>query len=409
MCEYVMHAMYPDIISRHVPAMPVTAITGEPQEHREREPEEEPEVQGYIFESTILKTKRSFFTPAPITADECNTEEGKKKLGKTRWEVATGKPFDGVSYPLGALVFYRSKGDGMAEPTTKPGLFAGWHLAPGLRYKGNVKILDYESVRERSHLHWQPRVLHEKEVYFPPTEYIEFPLALAAHTAMLQMTDEEKEVKKAIYDRSFVEGVLPYDVCIDAFPVDSPPPPPRHAYITWARRGESVGPTPKPILDGEETDYEPSIAPEQFPGDEVPECPPRSDDEELQPAAVTRQLPRSEVLSREEAIAAIKKEFDGIGAMGTWDLESVEEEESVKKRAIESGQTIHLADLLAICSEKHVELEPKYRSLKGRVCYRGDQAQFGTIPDNECLTCIDHSGQCHNLLWPDVWPQNQLS
>ena len=622
MCEYVMHAMYPDIISRHVPAMPVTAITGEPQEHREREPEEEPEVQGYIFESTdpmaaaaevvdepaddeaeedretrddrlkreamslehltlhakknpfcphcqrgrmikryahrhrpdpedeevvynvakefgsiieadhifpsvesrglggeqsallvrdrysgmcltypqrtrsedsnydALKhfggnklngnpdvvfhsdtaqeltnaasrlgwvadpsaanywphnayvereirtikemcrpshlqagfhrrlwtisieytaTARSFFTPAPITADECNTEEGKKKLGKTRWEVATGKPFDGVSYPLGALVFYRSKGDGMAEPTTKPGLFAGWHLAPGLRYKGNVKILDYESVRERSHLHWQPRVLHEKEVYFPPTEYIEFPLALAAHTAMLQMTDEEKEVKKAIYDRSFVEGVLPYDVCIDAFPVDSPPPPPRHAYITWARllkhgftkgcagcsmghnrhspeckarfdaifsrRGESVGPTPKPILDGEETDYEPSIAPEQFPGDEVPECPPRSDDEELQPAAVTRQLPRSEVLSREDAIAAIKKEFDGIGAMGTWDLGSVEEEESVKKRAIESGQTIHLADLLAICSEKHVELEPKYRSLKGRVCYRGDQAR----------------------------------
>ena len=38
--------------------------------------------------------------------------------------------------------------------------------------------------------------------------------------------------------------------------------------------------------------------------------------------------------------------------MGTWDLETVEEEEMVKRRAIESGQTIHLADLLAICSEK---------------------------------------------------------
>ena len=43
-----------------------------------------------------------------------------------------------------------------------------------------------------------------------------------------------------------------------------------------------------------------------FPGDEVPECPPRSGDEdELQPAAVTRQPPRA-VLSREDAIAAIK-------------------------------------------------------------------------------------------------------
>ena len=355
-------------------------------------------------------TARSFFTLAPITEDERDTEEGKKKLGKTRWEVATGKPFDGVSYPLGALVFYRSKGDGMAEPTTRPGLFAGWHLSPGLRYRGNVKILDYESVRERGHLHWQPRVMHEKEVYFPPTEYIEFPLALAAQNAMLQMTDEEKEVKKAIYDRSFVEGVLPYDVCIDSFPVDAPPPPPRHAYITWSRlmkhgftrgcpgcsmghnrhsqecktrfdaifsrRGESVGPTPRPIQDGVETEYEPSIAPDQFPEDEVPICPPRSDDEEeLQPAAVTRQLPRSEVLSRPDAIAAIKKEFDGIGDMGTWDLGSVEEEETVKRRAIENGQTIHLADLLAICSEKNVELEPKFRTLKGRVCYRGDAAK----------------------------------
>ena len=86
----------------------------------------------------------------------------------------------------------------------------------------------------------------------------------------------------------------------------------------FSRRGESVGPTPKPIADGEENDYEASSAPDQFPGDEVPECPPRSDDEgELQPAAATRQLPRAEVLSREDAIAAIKKECDGIDAMGT--------------------------------------------------------------------------------------------
>ena len=90
----------------------------------------------------------------------------------------------------------------------------------------------------------------------------------------------------------------------------------------FSRRGESVGPTPRPIQDGVETEYEPSIAPDQFPEDEVPICPPRSDDEEeLQPAAVTRQLPRSEVLSRPHAIAAIKKEFDGIGDMGTWDLD----------------------------------------------------------------------------------------
>ena len=62
--------------------------------------------------------------------------------------------------------------------------------------------------------------------------------------------------------------------------------------------------------------------------------------------------------------------------MGTWDLESVEEEDI--------GQTIHLADLLAICSVKHVELEPQYRTLKGRACYRGDKAR--TEKGNLALT-----------------------
>ena len=108
--------------------------------------------------------------------------------------------------------------------------------------------------------------------------------------------------------------------------------------------------------------------------DEVPECPPE-DSEGTVPAMVTRQLPRSEVIARPDALEAIKKEFDGIGKMGTWDLESVEEESVVRKRAIENNTTIHLADLSAICSEKHVELEPQFRALKGRVCYRGDAAR----------------------------------
>ena len=54
----------------------------------------------------------------------------------------------------------------------------------------------------------------------------------------------------------------------------------------FSRRGEFVGPIRKPIADGEEIDYEASIARDQFPSDEVPECPPGSDDEdELQQAS----------------------------------------------------------------------------------------------------------------------------
>ena len=66
------------------------------------------------------------------------------------------------------------------QATTKPGFFAGWHLAPGLRYRGNLLIVDYEAVRTRAHLHWIPKVIHQKETFLPPIEHVEFPLARAA-------------------------------------------------------------------------------------------------------------------------------------------------------------------------------------------------------------------------------------
>ena len=92
-------------------------------------------------------------------------------------------------------------------------------------------------------------------------------------------------------------------------------------------------------------------------------------------AAVTRQLSRAEIMGREDALKAIQKEFDGIGAMGAWKLESVREEADVREEAIREQNHPYVADLLAICSEKNVELEPAKRSLKGRVCYRGDAAR----------------------------------
>ena len=81
------------------------------------------------------------------------------------------------------------------------------------------------------------------------------------------------------------------------------------------------------------------------------------------------------MLSRPDALQATRKEFDGVGSMGTWEIESVDEEFRVKEAALKKGETIHIADLLAICSEKHVELAPELRALKGRVCYRGDSAK----------------------------------
>ena len=113
--------------------------------------------------------------------------------------------------PLGALVFFKAKGDGLSEACTKPGIFAGWRISPGMKYKGSVLVLDYESLRNRSHLYWVPKQIQAQEVYLPPTDRIEFPLARAAQQALL--------------------GVLPHDIGIDAFPfpVEDKPPPQRHA------------------------------------------------------------------------------------------------------------------------------------------------------------------------------------
>ena len=109
-------------------------------------------------------------------------------------------------------MFDKAKGDGISEPSTRPGIFAGWHVSPGLKYKGSLLILDYGALRARSHLYWVPKQIQAQEAYLPPTERIEFPLARAAQQALLDMSDPEKEITKEIYDRSFTEGVLPYDI-----------------------------------------------------------------------------------------------------------------------------------------------------------------------------------------------------
>ena len=59
---------------------------------------------------------------------------------------------------------------------------------------------------------WEPNQIQAQEVYLPPTARIEFPLARASRQAFLDMSDPEKEITKEIYDRSFTEGVLPYDI-----------------------------------------------------------------------------------------------------------------------------------------------------------------------------------------------------
>eukprot|EP00434_Breviolum_minutum_P040269 symbB.v1.2.035778.t1/scaffold4900.1/size33223/1 len=85
----------------------------------------------------------------------------------------------------------------------------------GICHRGYVTVdlmvIDYDAIRGRNHLYW------------------------GCEECLLNMDDEEHELRKKEYDRSITEGVLPYDVNIDAYPVEDKPTPERHAYITWAR------------------------------------------------------------------------------------------------------------------------------------------------------------------------------
>ena len=71
---------------------------------------------------------------------------------------------------------------------TKPGFFVGWRLESGLRYRGMLKILDYDSVVRGKTISSRSILdIPDKEVYFP--EAITFPFAERRKLAIETMQD----------------------------------------------------------------------------------------------------------------------------------------------------------------------------------------------------------------------------
>ena len=72
-----------------------------------------------------------------------------KDEGKTQWEAATKAPFEGMRLCFGQLMYYRRKAVGKRtlEPNMAPGLFMGWRIDSGLRYRNVVRVLDYAEFR----------------------------------------------------------------------------------------------------------------------------------------------------------------------------------------------------------------------------------------------------------------------
>ena len=92
--------------------------------------------------------------PAPIHSHERDAAgnvlpEYEYKLQRTCWqEHRDGEDFKGVTAFFGQLCFYLDRTNHSCMPRTSPGLFVGWKLESGLRYRSIVQIADFDAVRE---------------------------------------------------------------------------------------------------------------------------------------------------------------------------------------------------------------------------------------------------------------------
>jgi len=105
----------------------------------------------------------------------------------TQWQAATGATFPGRMVPLGALIYYRSKGNAtISHPSTRPGFFAGWRIDSGLRYRKIVRILDYEKIKNKESACTNMIDVPEEELFVP--DEITFPMFEARQLALKQMS-----------------------------------------------------------------------------------------------------------------------------------------------------------------------------------------------------------------------------
>ena len=118
---------------------------------------------------------------------------------KTQWEAATKAPFEGLRLCFGQLMYYRRKAIGKKtlEPNMAPGLFLGWRIDSGLRYRNVVKVLDYTEFRTRGN-HVTIDV-PETETYVEPGAPI-FPIAHARDEALKEGSRDEGELPTSIGD-----------------------------------------------------------------------------------------------------------------------------------------------------------------------------------------------------------------
>ena len=107
---------------------------------------------------------------------------------KTQWEMITKSPFDGRRLCFGQLVYFRKKSATRRtlEPNMSPGLFLGWRIDPGLRYRGVLRVLDYQEYRAKKNA--LAVDVPQEELFVEPGPPC-FPIAFARDKALKEGRD----------------------------------------------------------------------------------------------------------------------------------------------------------------------------------------------------------------------------
>jgi len=110
----------------------------------------------------------------------------KHKEEWTCWQAHhNGEPFSGKRPVYGQLVYFLDDKSHILMPRTSAGLFVGWRMESGLRYRGVLLIADYEIMRQGVYRWNQIKHIHEKEVHVPDEPV--FPFAEARKQAIESM------------------------------------------------------------------------------------------------------------------------------------------------------------------------------------------------------------------------------
>ena len=191
---------------------------------------------------SLAVTHRALLLPWETDARGAPLPEHRAKSLQTCWEAHhDGQPFSCSLFPFGALCYYHSKEGHPAGPTGVTGLFVGYRLESGLRFRDVLTVIDYEKTRSRGFR--QEFLLNRSisEVVFPEHGPI-FPWAEAKAAALRNMSPVEPLASPA-------PGPLPFDNPpqdeVQSLPgvLPAPVPPPMPRFQITLDRIIQYGPT----------------------------------------------------------------------------------------------------------------------------------------------------------------------